>query len=187
MMLVELRRITVDEYHRMGELGILNPDERVELIDGQIFNKPMKGTPHSAAVGRTDNLLRNRLSGRVLVRLQDPVRLNDYSEPEPDIAVVVPNPSFYEDHHPTLEEIYLIIEVADSSLNRDTEFQAVVYGRSGISDYWVLDVTNRQLHVFREPSLEGYRQIMVLSDEDSISPLAFPEIVLAVGDMLRSQ
>lgn len=185
MMLVELRRITVEEYYRMGELGILNPDEQVELMDGQIFNKPMKGTPHSAAVGRTNNLLRDHLCDRVLVRLQDPVRLNDYSEPEPDIAVVVPDPLCYEDHHPKPEEIYLLIEVADSSLDRDTEFKASVYSRSGISDYWVLDVTNRQLYIFREPSPEGYQQKNVLSDEDCVSPLAFPEITFGVSSMLR--
>ena len=201
-MLVDIRRLTVEEYHRLGEMGIIDPDEKVELIEGQIIKKPVKGTPHSAAVARTDNLLRNRLGERVLVRLQDPVRLDDYSEPEPDIAVVMPDPLYYEDHHPTPGEVYLIIEVAvsgacrvlqdksmwktpkDTTLRSDRELKAKVYAKSGIADCWVLDVNNRQLYVFREPSHQGYQSQVILEDEGIISPLAFPKVAIAVSAML---
>ncbi|MBC6422904.1 MAG: Uma2 family endonuclease [Hormoscilla sp. SP5CHS1] len=180
-MLVDIRRLTVEEYHRLGEMGIIDPDEKVELIEGQIIKKPVKGTPHSAAVARTDNLLRNRLGEQVLVRLQDPVRLDDYSEPEADIAVVMPDPLYYEDHHPTPREVYLIIEVADTTLRSDRELKAKVYAKSGIADYWVLDVNNRQLYVFREPSPKGYQSQVILKDHANISLWAFPEVALAVS------
>ena len=185
-MLVDIRRLTVEDYHRMGELGIIDPEERVELIEGQIIEKPVKGTPHSAAVKRTEKLLENRLGERVLVRLQDPVRLNNYSEPEPDIAVVIPDPSYYEDHHPTPDEVYLIIEVADTMLRNDIEFKARVYAQSGIADYWVLDVNNRQLYVFREPSDRGYQSEALLADDATIACLAFPEEAITISQMLAT-
>ena len=185
MTLLDIRLLTVQEYHRMAEIGIFEEDERVELLAGQIVKMAAKGTAHSAAVTRTDKLLNNRLGQRILVRLQDPVRLNDYSEPEPDIAVVVPNPLYYEDHHPTPSEIYLIIEVADTTLRTDCGIKATIYAQSGIADYWVLDVNNRQLHVFREPTQDGYESIVVLGDDASISPLQFPDFYFMVGEMLR--
>jgi len=185
MTLLEIRLLTVKDYHSMIKAGIFNEDERVELIGGQIIKMAAKGTGHSAAVNRTVDLLRNRLAGLVSVRPQDPIQLNDLSEPEPDIAVVMPNPLYYEDCHPTPSEIYLIIEVADTSLNRDTEFKAGIYAQSGITDYWVLDVNKRQLYVFREPSQNGYQSQVILSENDTISPLAFPNCTIIVREMLR--
>jgi Uma2 family endonuclease len=93
---IAVRRLSVQDYHQMAESGILQPDERLELLEGQIIQMAAKGTAHSAAVTRIERLLRNRLGDRVLLRFQDPVRLNDYSEPEPDVAVVQPNTLFYE-------------------------------------------------------------------------------------------
>lgn len=185
MTLLDIRLLTVQEYHLMAEIGILDEDERVELLGGQIVKMAAKGTAHGAGVKRTEKLLENRLGNRVLVRLQDPVRLNNYSEPEPDIAVVIPDPLYYEDHHPTPSEIYLIIEVADTTLRTDLGIKATIYAESGIADYWVLDVNNRQLHVFREPSQDGYQSIAVLGDDASISPLQFPDISFLVREMLR--
>ena len=182
-MIVDLRRLTVAEYHRMGDLGILAPSESVELIEGQIIEKPIKGKAHSAAVSRVDNLLINRLADRTLVRLQDPVHLSDYSEPEPDIALVKPDPFFYEDHHPQPSEIYLIIEVADTTLKRDRDFKATVYARSGIADYWILDIANRQLYVFRDPQANHYQSEAILNDDATISILAFPDVQISVAEM----
>jgi len=185
MTLLDLRLLTVQEYHLMAEIGILDEDERVELLAGQIVKMAAKGTAHGAAVKRTEKLLENRLGNRVLVRLQDPVRLNNYSEPEPDIAVVIPDPLYYEDHHPTPSEIYLIIEVADTTLRTDLGIKANLYAQSGIADYWVLDVNNRQLHVFREPSQDGYQSLVILAHDASISPLQFPDTSFLVREMLR--
>ncbi|WP_293149880.1 MULTISPECIES: Uma2 family endonuclease [unclassified Microcoleus] len=121
----------------------------------------------------------------VLICLNNPVRLNDNSEPEPDLALVVPDPLYYEECHPTPSEVYLIIEVADTTLRTDLGIKATIYALSGIADYWVLDVHNRQLHVFREPSQDGYQSIAVLGDDASISPLQFPDVSFMVRDMLR--
>lgn len=184
-MLLDVRLFTVKEYHLMAESGILDPDERVELLAGQILKMAAKGTAHSAATTRTEKLLETRLGNQALVRVQEPVHLDNFSEPEPDIAVVRFDPLYYEDHNPNPSEVYLITEVADTTLNRDCGIKARIYAESGIADYWVLDVNNRQLHVFREPSENGYQSELILSDTGRVSPLAFPEIAIAVAEMLR--
>jgi len=184
-MIAEVRLITVQEYHKMGETGIISADEKVELIEGQIIKKPMKGTSHEAAITRAERALRKPLEDRVLLRLQSAVRLSDYSEPEPDIAVVYPDAMDYEDHHPTPPEIYLIVEIADTTLKRDKESKAKVYAKAGINDYWVLDITNRQLYAFREPTATGYKNEQILSDDATISPIAFPNVTIKVSEMLR--
>jgi len=119
-----------------------------------------------------------------LIRTQEPVRLNNYSEPEPDVAVVQVNPLDYADHHPTPEEIYLLIEVADTSISRNCETKARIYAQAGITDYWVLDITNRQLLIFREPSQNGYQSEFVLTEDASISPLQFPDLSVAIQQIL---
>lgn len=183
---IVVRRLSVQEYHQMAESGILHPDERVELLEGQIIQMAAKGTAHSAAVSRIGRLLNTSLSDRVLLRFQDPVRLNDYSEPEPDVAVLVPDPLDYEDHHPIPSEVFLLIEVADTTLKFDQGVKAPAYARSGIAEYWVLDVNDRKLHVYRLPSAAGYQSETILSEELTIAPVAFPECIIAVKDMLRS-
>ena len=179
-----VRLWTVEEYHRMVAAGILHSDERVELIEGQVIPMAAKGTAHAAAITRTARMPRNGLDSQGLVRTQDPIRLDDYSEPEPDVAVVRLNELDYADYHPTLEEIYLLIEVADTSLSRDCETKVKVYAKAGIADYWVLDVNNRQLRVFRSPTQNGYQTKLVLAEDDNISPLLFPFLRVAIQEIL---
>lgn len=185
LMLTDIRQITVQEFHQMFKAGILDDDEHVELIAGQIIKMAAKGTPHRATVTRIWKLLETRLGDAVLVCPQEPVQLNDYSEPEPDIAVLRPDPLYYEDRHPIPSDIYLVIEVADTTLKKDCELKAIAYAQPGIADYWVLDINTRQLHVFREPNQDGYQNHKILSDLECISPIAFPTINLIVSEMLR--
>lgn len=194
MVAADLRLLSVQDYHRMVEAGVLAPDERVELIAGQLYKMAAKGTAHSAAVTRIERVLKARLGvkrsypegNRVLLRFQDPIQLDDYSEPEPDIAVVNVDPLDYEDHHPTSGEVYLLIEVADSTLKRDRKLKAPAYAQSGIQDYWILDVNLRQLRVFRLPSATGYASEVVLSESEVVAPLAFPDCQIFVREMVRS-
>ncbi len=181
-----LRPLSVRDYHRMVDAGILTADERVELIEGQLYTMAAKGTAHSAAVTRIDRVLSRRLAGQALLRFQDPVQLSDLSEPEPDVAVVHLDPLDYEDHHPTPGEIFLLIEVADSTLRRDRDLKMPVYGRSNIAEYWILDVQERCLYVFRQPGAEGYGVEQKLYGSDTIAPLAFPDCEMAVGEFLQS-
>jgi Uma2 family endonuclease len=181
---VDVRLLSVEDYHEMAAAGIFRPGGRVVLIAGQLVKIGAKGTVHSAAITRTERMLRQRL-GSVLIRVQNPVQLDDYSEPEPDIAIVSVDPLGYDDHHPTPSEIYLIVEVADTCVGIDCETKVEIYSRSGIVDYWVLDVNDRQLHIFREPSQNGYQSHIILGDDASISLLLFPTVTVAVREMLR--
>ncbi|HIK06434.1 MAG TPA: Uma2 family endonuclease [Trichormus sp. M33_DOE_039] len=181
---LKLRLWTVEEYHRMAEAGIFGAEERVELLEGKIIWMIAKGTAHRSAVGRTDYLIKNKLGNRAWVSIQDPIHLNERSEPEPDVAVVKIDPLDYADHHPTPSEVYLIIEVADSSLKLDCEIKAQAYSQASIQDYWVLDIVSRQLYVFRKPSPEGYQSKLILAEDGAIAPLNFPDVEILVLDML---
>ena len=179
-----LRKWTVKEYHKLGEIGIFNPEERLELIEGNIIKISAKGTVHASATRRTATLLHNLLGNQAAVYNKSPIALDDNSEPEPDIAVVRIDPFDYATHHPTPSEVYLIIEVADSSLTFDREIKAKIYARSAIADYWVLNVGERQLHVFREPAVDGYQSEVILAETASISPIEFPAFNIAIQAML---
>jgi Uma2 family endonuclease len=184
---VNLRLITTTDYHRMADAGILAADEQVELLAGQIIEKMPKGPAHSALCKRLEKLLEHRLGDRVLVRLQDPIQLSPYSEPEPDLAIVHPEPSFYAQAHPTSDQIYWLIEVADTTIDRDLGVKANLYAAAGIADYWVFNITQQQLHIFRDPEANGYQRQLILQGQQSLSPLAFPDCSLTVQEYFTAE
>lgn len=184
MTAVQTRRFTVQEYYRMTEEGILTPTERTELVNGEIIKMPAKGTAHTSTVLLVQDLLKERLGRRVFVQSQDPIRLFDDSEPEPDVAVVKRDPLAYSTHHPRPDEVLLLIEVADSSLKYDLETKAVLYARAAIAEYWVLDVLERQLHVFRQPHQGRYQSQTILAEALEITPLAFTDCTVLIQDLL---
>ena len=181
-----LRSWTVDEYYQMAKTGILHPDEKVELIAGQILrNMTPQGSFHAAAITRTNRLLNQPTQPRFLVRSQLPIHLDNRSEPEPDVALVKRDRLYYDDRHPKAEDVYLIIEIADSTLKTDLTLKKQIYAEANIADYWVLDLTKRQLYVYRQPTSEGYQQEQILSEQDNISPLFFSDLQFKIGEMLR--
>jgi Uma2 family endonuclease len=181
-----LRPWAVDEYYQMAKTGILQPDEKVELIAGQIIrNMTPQGSFHAAAITRTNRLLNQPVQPRFLVRSQLPIQLDNRSEPEPDLALVKSDPLDYDDRHPKAEDVYLIIEIADSTLKTDLTLKKQVYAEAKIPDYWVLDLAKRQLYVYRQPTEEGYQQEQILSERQSIAPLFFPDFQVKIREMLR--
>lgn len=179
-----LKRWTVDDYHRMDELGILDASERTELLSGQITLMAAKGTPHVTSLHLLANAVRAQLDETALVRTQDPIQLDNFSEPEPDLAVVQGEILDYADQHPRPEQVYLVVEVADSTLKQDCGLKARLYAQAGIADYWVLDLNNRQLHIFREPTPTGYTRHLILTEPNQASPLAFPQLSLDLTAIL---
>ncbi len=129
-------------------------------------------------------LLEKRLGEQVLVQTQLPIQLNDFSEPEPDVALIIADELRYLEHHPFPSEVYLVIEIADSTLKRDCQVKALDYGSSGIKDYWVLDINNRQLRVFRKGTDQGYESEVIIEENEEVSPLEFPDINIRVSEML---
>jgi Uma2 family endonuclease len=170
---------TVSDYRRMSEMGILIPDERTELINGQIVLKTSKEPSHVLALRLLSRALDIALAEQpFFVRTQDPIQLNDWSEP--DLVIAQGTVLDYADHHPRSEEIELVVEVADSTLKQDCEIKDKLYAQAGIADYWVLDLKNRQLHVFRNPTPTGYTSHLILAEPNEIAPLSFPSLTLSL-------
>jgi Uma2 family endonuclease len=167
-------RITVDEYHRMAEQGSLAPDARVELIDGVIIDMPPIGSQHAAIGWRVDSLLHEVVGKQALVRCQWPLRLGDYSEPEPDIALVRPHEDDYESRHPTAADTLLVIEVSATTLDDDLRTKLRLYARHGIPEYWVVDVVSERLHLFRCPCGAEYEQALSVDRPQEVEISALP-------------
>ena len=147
--------ISVDAFHRMGETGILGPQDRVELIDGEIIDMSPIGVLHAAIVDVLARHFGRRTGESVFVRCQNPLRLDDISEPEPDIAILRPRADFYMTAHPGAADVLLVIEVADTSLAYDLGTKVPLYARHGIPEVWVIDAATRQTRVFRRPVGSG--------------------------------
>lgn len=178
-----LRSWTVDEYHRMIEAGILTNDDKVELIEGQIIQMSPQLPPRAATIQCASDYLRDLLSGKATIRVQSPITLPPNSEPEPDIAVVRIDSRRYVDRHPAPNEIFLLIEVARTSLDKDRITKALTYARAAICEYWILDVQQRQVYIFREPGTTTYQQEMVLNEDATISLVAFPDVNVFVNQL----
>jgi Uma2 family endonuclease len=181
------RLFTVDEYYRMAKAGILGEDDRVELIEGEIVRMSPIGPRHARRVDRLTLLFVDRFRRVAEIRIQNPVRLSNRSEPEPDLALLRPERERdqpYDLTHPTPADTLLAVEVADHSLRYDLGRKARVYARNGIVELWVLDLRDDRLVVFRDPTPRGYATSLILGHGESISALAFPEILLAVDDIL---
>ncbi|MDA0268372.1 MAG: Uma2 family endonuclease [Cyanobacteria bacterium] len=176
-----LKQWTVEDYHRMADLGLLDPTERTELLAGQVTLMAAKGTPHVTALRllatQLDSLLANE---PVFVSTQDPIQLDNRSEPEPDLALIQGTVLDYADQHPRPEQVVLVVEVADSTLRQDCEVKDKLYAQAGIADYWVVDLPHRQLHIFRDPTPTGYTRHLILTEPNFVAPLAFPNCRLAL-------
>ena len=151
-------RITVDEYHRMAEVGLLAPDARVELIEGEIIDMAPIGPPHSSVVNQLLRLLVLAVGNSAIVQSQGAVRLNLRNEPEPDLALFKPRPDFYRHRHPTGEDTLLVVEVCESSLRYDRNIKVPLYARHGVPEVWLVDLVNGQLLTFRSPVDGNYEQ-----------------------------
>jgi Uma2 family endonuclease len=176
---------TVQNYHQMSEMGILAPDERTELINGQIVLMASKGTAHVLALRLLSKALDALLVDQpYFVITQDPIQLDEWSEPEPDLAIARGTVLGYTDRHPCPSDLELVVEVADSTLKQDCEIKDKLYAQAGIVDYWVLDVRNRQLHIFRNPTPTGYTSHLILTEPSEIAPQSFPSFTLPLTAIL---
>jgi Uma2 family endonuclease len=178
------RRWSVDEYHRMIAAGILAPGDRVELLEGQIIEMVPQEPPHAAATSSFGNDFVLLFAGKAWVRQQLPITIAPNSEPEPDIAVVRIDPNRYRDRHPYPEDVYLLIEISNSTLNYDRERKGKIYARANVPEYWIVDINQKQILVFRNPQGERYQIEQTLNWTNKIVPLAFPEIEIELSKLL---
>src|SRR5881397_4121970 len=178
------RRFTVDEYHRMGEAGILNEDDRVELIRGEIVQMSPIGIQHAACVARLTEILLGRLRGRATLWPQNPLTILPDSEPQPDIILLRHRADFYAGELPGPDDVALLVEVADTSLRYDRHVKGPLYAEAGVQDYWIVDLTGGAVEVHREPVAGAFPLTERVARGGTLTPLAFPDTPLAAADVL---
>ena len=178
------RRFSVQEYHAMGTAGVLSPDERVELLDGEILTMPPIGPRHIGGVNRLMYVLYAAFGSRVVVQGQNPVRLDDWSEPEPDIALLRPRDDFYASRHARPADALALIEVAGTSMPLDRGRKLRAYARHGVAEYWIVDLAGDRVLVHRKPSATGYAVEFSASRGETLAFEAFPDDALPVDDLL---
>jgi Uma2 family endonuclease len=178
-------RFNVDEYYRMAETGVLKPDARVELIDGKIIDMSPIGPFHGSITKYLNQILTAAAQGRWIVAVQDPVRLNDHSEPQPDIMLLKPAKDFYRTKHPQPEDVFLLVEVSDTSLETDQEDKLPAYGRAGVPEVWIVNLNDLTIEMYREPNFTGYGNKTVLRAGNQAKPQAFPDVAVDVAELLK--
>jgi Uma2 family endonuclease len=179
---ISRRLFTVDEYHRMAEAGIFHPDERVELIEGEIVEMSPIGPRHAGCVINATRLFITRLGDRIALSPQNPVVIRPRSEPQPDLLLLRPRPISYSREHPTPEDVALAVEVADTTVRFDRLVKARLYARAGIAEFWLLLPNDGTVEIHRAPGPDGYARVTRHGPDQMVSPLAFPDVAFAVSD-----
>jgi Uma2 family endonuclease len=180
------RKLTVENYHRMAEAGIFGPEERVELIEGELIQMSPIGYLHANEASRLIQLFAPRIAGRAIVWTQNPVHLGNSSEPQPDFALLRHRPNGYDTGLPAAADVLLLVEIADSSLGYDRGVKIPLYARHGIPEYWIVNVAKQQIEVHLDPDPEQgrYREARTLA-EGLLAPACFPDLALDVRELLR--
>jgi Uma2 family endonuclease len=177
-------RITVDEYYRMAEVGLLSPDARVELIEGEIIDMPPIGSRHGGTVMQLVRLLSSAVRDLAHVSAQSAVRLSNSSEPQPDLALVKPRADFYKHAHPCAADTFLIIEVSETTLRYDRKIKVPLYARHGVPEVWIVDLRGRQIHFFRSPAGGEYTDVSSTSEPAVATPSALAGIQIDLSHVL---
>ena len=186
-MAVELRRrlFTIDEYERMAKTGILDEDERVELIEGEIVEMSPIGPPHASIVARINAVLVSRFAGRAIVWTQSSLMLRTLASYfQPDLMLLRPKDDYYRSANPEPRDALLVVEVMDSSVYRDRHVKLPLYARARVAEVWLVDVSTDTVETWRGPVGRRYRSTRVAARGEQIAPLAFPDVPLAVTDLL---
>jgi Uma2 family endonuclease len=176
-------RISTDRYQRMVATGVLTQRDRIELIEGDMLDMAPIGMQHSAITARLNELFLLSLSRSATVVLGGPVNLGEFSEPQPDLMLLKRRADFYGTRIPEGADVLLLIEVSDSSLSFDQGVKLGLYARYGVVEYWVVDVAGKRVVTYQEPTASGYLRKFEFRATDAVTPQAFPQVKIAVGDV----
>ncbi len=174
---LEQRLITVAEYHKMIKTGILQPHDKVELLNGQLIKMSPIGSEHAACVEKISELLKRLLPSNIMVRSQNPIILGDLSEPEPDLSIVKRKDNFYADSHPTSDDTFWVFEVADSTLDKDKEVKSTLYAKSNIPFYAIVNLEEKEVILYQQPRKGWYTKNNIISLEGTIELSPFDLVV----------
>ena len=174
----------VDQYYRMAQSGILAEDDRVELIEGEVIKMSPIGVRHASCVKRLNAFFTEKLGRKVIVGVQDPILLSTYSEPQPDLCLLRPKADFYADGHPSPADVFLVVEVADTSIGYDRDEKIPLYARAGIAEVWLIDLTQDTFTLYAEPIRGQYRQTREVNRGGVVASTIFSELMLDVDTIL---
>jgi Uma2 family endonuclease len=175
-------RLTVADYHRMGDAGILGEDDRVELIEGELYEMAPIGSPHAGTVATLARWLTLGVADQGIVFVQSPILIPDFSEPQPDLALLAPRPDGYRNALPLPFEVKVVIEVADSTLGWDRDVKIRVYGSNGIAEAWLVEIPRRIVTVYRDPGPQGYRSSTEVA-QGAVGPDCLPDLQIDIEEI----
>ncbi|MFN0124136.1 MAG: Uma2 family endonuclease [Blastocatellia bacterium] len=175
---------TVSEYFRMIELGVLNEDDRMELLEGEIIKMAAIGPGHAACLERLADYLAAKIKKLAMVRRQNPIGLSDISAPEPDIVLVKPRDDYYIGSHPKPDDVILVIEVAETTAETDRHYKIPMYARAGIPEAWLIDLVKDRIEVYTQPADGIYREIRITTRDQRVISEALPNLKLKADDIL---
>ena len=177
------RKLSVDDFNRMGEAGILGEDDRIELIDGEMIEMAPIGALHAAQVNVLARIFLRAVGSEAIVSVQNPIALPPLNEPQPDISLLKLRVDDYRKALPTATDVLLVVEVADTTLRYDRDIKIPLYARHGVPEVWLVDLQNDCLIVHRQPGAEGYRDVSTASRDSAISPLSLPNVQLDLAQL----
>ena len=178
------RMLTRAEYHRLGEVGILHDEDRVELLEGQLVQMSPVGPRHAGTIDQLMNIFVEIVGRRAQVRIQNPIVLDDGSEPQPDLVLARLPRAKYRTEHPHPDDILLLVEAADSSRDFDLGAKRELYARAGIGEFWVVDLTTNSVVVCRDPNDGSYRSARTVGTDGQLTVEALPDVTIPVEDLL---
>ncbi len=181
------RKFSVEDYHRFIKMGIFKPEERLELWEGEFVEMSPIGKKHAGCVDAMSEMLKDYLNRQVIVRTQNPIVLNDFSEPQPDVCLLKRRDDFYRLISATAKDVFLAMEVADSTVKYDRDIKFPKYAANGIPEAWLIDLENDRVEIHTQPTKNGYRLVKILHRGDVAESTVFDEIKIAVDDILGSK
>jgi len=174
-------RVNIHEWHKM--FAVFKSEQHIELINGEITDMSPIGFRHSGHLNTLVHLFRKQLHDETILSVQNPLQLNNFSEPEPDLMLLKPTTDFYKHRHPTANDVLLLVEISDSSLFFDRNEKLKLYAQHDIQDYWIVNLNEQCLEIYRQPKEDSYQQRKVLSLNETIQPLQFSEMTLSISDI----
>jgi Uma2 family endonuclease len=177
-------RFTVAQYHQMARSHIFQPEEKLELIEGEILQMSPVGLKHAKTVKLLNHLLTYQLYNQAIIGVQDPIQLDDFSEPQPDLSILKIQADFYELEIPKSKDIYWLIEVSDSTIKYDRDTKIPLYAANNIPEVWVVNLNDHLLEIYRQPENNHYQKYQKFTPNQTVSPLAFPDLIINLSEIL---
>ena len=178
------KRFNVEEFRKMTEVGILPEESGWEVIDGYLIDKMSIGSKHASTVKRLNRIFTNLVGNEAIISIQDPIRVDEYNEPEPDVALLKSRKDFYAESHPTPQDVLLLIEVSDSTVEFDREIKKTLYAKAEVAEFWLVNLKENTVECYSSPKNGNYRLAKILEKGKTIKSETIEKLTLQVEEIL---